>query len=588
MMQRLLLFVFFLSLVSPNYSQPGGEVYRALAESGTIQREIDEISKKILESPNNSDLYSQRGFLNLKILEIVHGIYYINSQFPSKISQYSVETITNLGIKDFSKAIEIEPKAEYYAGRGKLYSSLWYAYSQQKSWFDEKRKLIPDSKKEQLLLTNEKIELILFEKFLNNKEFTSAESDLTKSLKINEKSEYANQVRQELVKLYLARTSRLISSVNYDKRILVENEFNYSIRNDLNKAFNFVNQIPQSEFTTEKYISSLFWKLRDYHRFETNLFNPLDAYLRLASYADTYSKYNLVADKLTLPVNQFENFIRGNQRCWFYYNRSIAFNELGEYKRALENLNRKELSSLGSNKCSQIYFAKGNALLGMNLLREAIEAYTKVFENQHNMSSRLRIRTYNKRASAYLKLGNYKNALEDFTSAYKSSTDFLYAYERFDLHIKFAQLKLQIYKKLNKQDEILESKDQIKNNEFYKKKYKIVRTVFGTVVDKEGNALTDTNVFVRIEFTKPVYYWSHKKKHKKGGYSGSPLSYNFSYHNLPNESFRIYAYIERKINGDTYRLFNRTKVLKVKGKILGPIELKLDKTIKIKGDEDLP
>lgn len=215
MLKNLLLLIFLLSFVSIGYAQPTGtEVYDVLAEAQKIEKVINELSDKIAESPNNPDLYSKRGFLRLEILEIVHGGKYYLPQgthpLLKLLEPYSVENLKNSGVKDFSKAINIKPKAEYYAGRGKFYSSHWYEYKQRKGWFDDKQKLIPDTQKEQILLTDKKIELILLERFVTDEDFISAESDLIKSLKINDKSEYANHVRQELVKLYIARSGQII------------------------------------------------------------------------------------------------------------------------------------------------------------------------------------------------------------------------------------------------------------------------------------------------------------------------------------------------------------------------------------------
>ena len=103
-----------------------------------------------------------------------------------------------------------------------------------------------------------------------------------------------------------------------------------------------------------------------------------------------------------------------------YNNRGIAYKGLGNYKQAIEDLNRAiEIKP----SYAQAYYNRGNAYSGLGNYRQAIEDYSRVIEIKPSYAD-----AYNNRGNAYSGLGNYRQAIEDYGRAIEIKPSYAQAY----------------------------------------------------------------------------------------------------------------------------------------------------------------
>lgn len=571
------------SLTCLNFSQPqGNEGERVKELAYKVQKKIEKLNGLIKENPTDSELYSKRGYLRIKILEILYGGSYLSVFYQNDIKMFRIDKLTSKGIEDFNKAIKLSKRADYYAGRGKLYSSRWYAGIRKSGWHKEMQKLTPEKNRDRLLLAEKQKEIILFEKFYQKKDFFKAEADFDKALKLDGKFELADQIRQELAKLYFERSQLFASNMRRAKKMLVkENKFGYSIIEDIDKSIYHVSKIKNFDAETQKTNKSHYSKSRYYHRFDNLHFSPVQLYLRKAYYADSFDYYGLVVQALEIAENHFDKFpLTTSIRCGFYSLRSNAYNKMNKFNRAIQDVEQNNILPKNPNfSCDESHLQRGDALQGLARYKEAIEEYTILIEKKRNYT-REKYLGYKNRGFAHFNLGNFAEAIKDFDNSMKNlSSDYsLKNYGNWDsMRIDLLNLKAKVYKQTNNQEKLLATQKRIKRIQWRITKLKVQRIVFGEVVDRNGNSIKNHDVFVSLTFSKPVNYSSPFKKQKRTGFVSSHGINEFVYKSLPNTSFRISAYIEVEIDGKKFRLFGRTKLLKIKGKILGPIKLKLDR-----------
>ena len=147
--------------------------------------------------------------------------------------------------------------------------------------------------------------------------------------------------------------------------------------------------------------------------------------------------------------------IARNPACWLAYNNlGYAYNDLGNYNQAIQDLNRaieinpdraesynnrgNSYNSLGNynqaiqdlNKAIEIkpdyteaYYNRGIAYAGLGNYRQAIEDYNRAIEIEPAYAA-----AYINRGIAYAGLGNYKQAIEDYGRAIEINPTLVMAY----------------------------------------------------------------------------------------------------------------------------------------------------------------
>ena len=103
-----------------------------------------------------------------------------------------------------------------------------------------------------------------------------------------------------------------------------------------------------------------------------------------------------------------------------YNNRGIAYNGLGNYKQAIEDLNRAIEIKPGY---AIAYNNRGNAYKSLGNYKQAIENFDRVIEINPGLAE-----AYNNRGNSYDSLGNYKQAIEDLNKAIEINPRLAIAY----------------------------------------------------------------------------------------------------------------------------------------------------------------
>jgi tetratricopeptide (TPR) repeat protein len=113
-------------------------------------------------------------------------------------------------------------------------------------------------------------------------------------------------------------------------------------------------------------------------------------------------------------ITLFDHTLKVTDNNWLAYNiRGAAYNGLGNYKQAIEDLNKAIEIEPGY---ADAYYNRGIAYKGLGNYKEAIEDFDRAIEIRPGFAE-----AYIKRGLAYTMLGNSKQAIEDFTRASKRS-----------------------------------------------------------------------------------------------------------------------------------------------------------------------
>jgi tetratricopeptide (TPR) repeat protein len=117
----------------------------------------------------------------------------------------------------------------------------------------------------------------------------------------------------------------------------------------------------------------------------------------------------------------YQTTIDLNPKCWMAYNNlSDTYNNLGNYRQAIEYLNRAIEIKPDHAKA---YNNRGNSYKGLGNYRQAIEDYNKAIEIRPVYED-----AYNNRGNAYSDLGNYRQAIEDYNKAIEIKPGYAEAY----------------------------------------------------------------------------------------------------------------------------------------------------------------
>ncbi len=105
---------------------------------------------------------------------------------------------------------------------------------------------------------------------------------------------------------------------------------------------------------------------------------------------------------------------------WAYNNRGAAYNGIGKYQQAIQDLNKA--IELNPNN-SEVYNNLGNSYLYLQQYQQAISYYNKAIQLNSNDS-----KLYNNRGEAYRHLNQFDSAISDYNNALKLNQNFAEAY----------------------------------------------------------------------------------------------------------------------------------------------------------------
>jgi tetratricopeptide (TPR) repeat protein len=103
-----------------------------------------------------------------------------------------------------------------------------------------------------------------------------------------------------------------------------------------------------------------------------------------------------------------------------YNNRGSAYDELGQYQRAIEDLNKSILLKPNYNLA---YCNRGTAYAGLGQYQRAVEDFNKAIHLKPDFAD-----AYHSRGTIYYNLGQKQLAIEDFNKAIRLKSDYIDAY----------------------------------------------------------------------------------------------------------------------------------------------------------------
>jgi protein O-mannosyl-transferase len=120
-------------------------------------------------------------------------------------------------------------------------------------------------------------------------------------------------------------------------------------------------------------------------------------------------------------ITLYGHTLKVTDNNWFAYtNRGGEYNSLGNYRQAIEDLNRAIEIKPGY---AEAYNNRGIAHGYLGNYRQAIDDYSRAIEIKPGYA-----RAYNNRGTAYAYLGNHRQAIEDFSRAIEIKPDYADAY----------------------------------------------------------------------------------------------------------------------------------------------------------------
>ncbi len=174
-----------LAFVFVSEAQPGWDYSTLRMRVAEVNSQIEVVDKKIAESPNTAGLYGQRGLLRVELYKRIYvdgydylPPYVILKEFPNEFR----ETLELNSLADLKRAIDAKPTAEYFIGRGNIYSWRWSQKIENINWFEEMRAMNLPEWQDFLEPRNEEHELMMVKKVLSFEDFGLARDAFEKSL----------------------------------------------------------------------------------------------------------------------------------------------------------------------------------------------------------------------------------------------------------------------------------------------------------------------------------------------------------------------------------------------------------------------
>ncbi len=376
----------FLSF-SQNSAQPrnGGcgkgcqEARRKLVELRNV--EILKLTETLKIKPDNVDLYYQRGQIYFGIIfEIKGNIYHLN---PDRKAYYF--DVIAKALADFTKVINLSPKAEYYEKRGRIYTYLWRGEA---SEFDSRR-YDPQISDEKSL---EKIYKI----FLNNDNFNAAEADFLTAVKLSSDNVSSLSLfHQPLANLRISRADYLGRMSDKYTLSLIKNTKTADIILD---DINFYIEV------TKKYENP------DWRK----------SILRLNLILKAEIAGNLGRDDIALEaLNEATKFLDETKSglCSIYGMRAKFNFDNQKYDLVIQDVNLA--TELDSWNCISLIEIRGDSYKNRGNIKNAIDDYSAVIDSKRWSSD---VRVYRKRGNIYLQLKDFNRAVLDFTNVIRNGS----------------------------------------------------------------------------------------------------------------------------------------------------------------------
>lgn len=381
----LLAFV-FLSFVQTS-AQPGG-CYRGVWQTeycrekrtnliNNLKAQLSELDEKIAREPNNAELYYKRGRVYASIM-YDSGLGFSTVEFDDEVYFSDVDA---KALADFTRAINLSPKTEYYENRGRIYASYW---EKEAAGCFQNFASEPKIADKEIL---EKIDKV----FLNNANFKAAESDFRKGIELAADYSASEVSVYKLNGLREMRAYRL-GEYDYIAELIGKTKIADVALADLDLGIDFIKARIKKGLSDANSIQfSLLQKARTARKFgrdETAL-SALDEAVK-------------TLDALNSEV------------CSIYGNRADIY-----LKRQKTDLAIRDITAAlekSPYNCRNMLELRGDIYRKNGELNKAIEDYTALlnFDKEHPYLYR---ELYWKRGTLYFEIHDYEKTVADFTTA---------------------------------------------------------------------------------------------------------------------------------------------------------------------------
>lgn len=338
--------------------------------------EIKSLGKKILREPKNAELYYLRG----KIYTAMMQFGFKKVEFDGKIYFADIDV---KAIADFTKAISLAPKAEYYAARGVIYYEYWRGEANSFQYFLNERP------------ADEKILKTIDELFLSNANFNKAESDYLTAVKMASDTAKSLDYRGFVGMLRTLRAGNIGNFENVAKLVgggkiadLALAGFDYQIQ-----------------------------YRKDYHAFTKysgGAISIKSELLQKAIIAKKFGRDEIALEALAEAEKLLEKDL--SDICQIYRNRAEIYLRQEKYDLAIKDID--SAVEKGFN-CKYLVEFRGDLYQRKGERDKAIENYSLLLDGE-NIYGKKEI--YLKRGKLYLQKGENEKAVADFTNAIGTST----------------------------------------------------------------------------------------------------------------------------------------------------------------------
>lgn len=367
---------------------------------GKIAAEINIISAEILREPDNAGLYNRRGLIYASLFkEDGSSVVFENTTYFSETDARAID--------DFNRAIEIAPRAEFYAGRGEVY---------QKRWDYELRTLY--GMKINYLLPETAVPLEVIENGLTkNANFAQAEKDFQEAA---------------------GRTANFRASVPFLNRLAkIRRERAHSLGFQPHFYLAVVqNKMQWFVFKEFDWLGDYYRKLLDTRTAENREERTLsEVYFSKGNAAVNFGEYQAAVQ----AFDEAEKYISTNYLdfCNLYNNRGKIKVKLKDFDGAIKDYSFA-LNSAPYN-CRYVFEHRADAFAAKGDFGRAAEDYTKRINQEDGKSFP---QFFIKRGKTYLKLGEGE----------KAAADFSYAIERNSSCLTLLVLRAQAFRLAGKND----------------------------------------------------------------------------------------------------------------------------------------
>jgi tetratricopeptide (TPR) repeat protein len=382
--------LFVCSSVVQTAAQPGGcydytwrteycrEQRNKLLEKYAL--EIDNLTKQIAREPKRAELYYNRGqAYSALLLSYFHAT---DVKFDGKVYFADIDA---QAIADYSRAIQLAPRVEYFVERGKIYSFLWMGEKKDFQYH-------PNSEES---VDGDEIRQAIDKSFIYNERFQAAEKDFLKAIELSNGHEAAKVAREQLFSLRGVRANSLSINPYVAKLIGAEKPGDIAL-----EAFDYGVYFYKSYNRNNKLSDTLINML-------------YGQWIRKGEAAKRFGRDDIALE----AFNEAEKVQLKNSypECLLYRYRAEIFVKRSNFEAALKdvtfaidnNLNCKRMNELRGD----IYWLKGD-------LNAAVESYSAILNDPYGFNRDF----YWKRGKVYLQLGDPQKAIADFTSAIGIST----------------------------------------------------------------------------------------------------------------------------------------------------------------------